>query len=287
MFLSFRIFMIKCFVVLNVFMLMSNTTNAQQLRMATYNIRYDNPGDSGNLWKDRKSYVAGLIRYHGFEIFGVQEALHHQLNDLSAALPGFSFYGRGRDDGKTAGEHSSVFYRTDLFDLMDKGDFWLSETPDKPGPGWDATLHRICSWVKLKDKRSGKAFHVFNAHYDHRGVQARIGSSKLILQKIKAIAGDGPVVFMGDLNGNRESDWYKTLSASDWLADSHFQAGSVYAPNGSFNAFRTDAVGKDVIDHIFVTRHFKPRSWAVLTDTYFGKFPSDHFPVFAELLLSK
>jgi endonuclease/exonuclease/phosphatase family metal-dependent hydrolase len=287
MMISVTKYITTCFFVMNIFILISHKTNAQQLRVATYNIRYDNPGDSGNLWKDRKSNVAALIRYHGFEIFGVQEALHHQLNDLSAALPGFAFYGRGRDDGKTAGEHSSVYWRTDLFELLDKGDFWLSETPDKPGPGWDATLHRICTWVKLKHKRSGKSFHIFNAHYDHRGVQARIGSSKLILQKIRSIAADGPVVFMGDLNGNRESDWYKTLSGSGWLADSHFLAGTVYAPNGSFNAFRTDAVGKDVIDHIFVSSHFKPQSWAVLTDTYFGKFPSDHFPVFAELALSR
>jgi endonuclease/exonuclease/phosphatase family metal-dependent hydrolase len=149
------------------------SSSAQTFRMATYNIRYDNPGDSGNLWKDRRVHVAALVRHHGFEIFGVQEALHHQLKDLAASLLGFAFYGRGRDDGITAGEHSSIFYRTDLFELLDKGDFWLSETPDQPGPGWDATLHRICTWVKLKDRSTQQIFHVFNAHYDHRGVQAK------------------------------------------------------------------------------------------------------------------
>lgn len=263
------------------------SSSAQTFRMATYNIRYDNPGDSGNLWKDRKEHVAALIRHHGFEIFGVQEALNHQLNDLAALLPGVAHYGRGRDDGKKAGEHSSIFYRTELFELLDMGDFWLSETPDKPGPGWDATLHRICSWVKLKDRRTQQTFHVFNAHYDHRGVQARIGSSKLILQKIRDIAGAGPVVFMGDLNGSPASEWYQILSGSGWLKDARLTATSVYAPNGSFNAFRTDAVGKDVIDHIFVTRHFKIGAWAILTDTYFGKFPSDHFPVVAEIAFSR
>jgi len=269
------------------FATITKSSSAQTLRVATYNIRYDNPGDSGNLWKDRKVHVAALIRYHGFEIFGVQEALYHQLKDLAAALPGFAFYGRGRDDGKTAGEHSSVFYRTDLFELLDMGDFWLSETPDKPGPGWDATLHRICSWVKLKDRRTQQTFHVFNAHYDHRGVQARIGSSKLILQKIRDIAGAGPVVFMGDLNGSPESEWYKILSGSGWLKDTRSMAASVYAPNGSFNAFRTDAVGMDVIDHIFVTGHFKAGTWSILTDTYFGKFPSDHFPVMVDISISR
>lgn len=270
-----------------IFAMITKSTSAQTLRLATYNIRYDNPGDSGNLWKDRKVHVAALIRYHGFEIFGVQEALHHQLNDLAAALPTFAHYGCGRDDGNMAGEHSSIFYRTDLFEMLDKGDFWLSETPDKPGPGWDATLHRICSWVKLKDKRTSKTFHVFNAHYDHRGVQARIGSSKLILQKIRDIAGPGPAIFMGDLNGSPESEWYKILSGSGWLKDTRSTATSVYAPNGSFNAFRTDAVGKDVIDHIFVSGHFKAGAWAILTDTYYGKFPSDHFPVMVDISTSR
>jgi endonuclease/exonuclease/phosphatase family metal-dependent hydrolase len=167
----------------------------------------------------------------------------------------------------------------DRFQLLDKGDFWLSQTPEKPGFGWDSKFNRICSWVKLRDKKSQKEFYVFNAHYDHQGMVARVESSKLVLEKIKLIAGTAPVVFMGDLNGGRDTDWYLQLANSGRIKDSYFLAAHPYELNGSFNGFNTSEVRKDVIDHIFVTQEFKVFRWAVLTDTYFGKYPSDHFPV--------
>jgi endonuclease/exonuclease/phosphatase family metal-dependent hydrolase len=267
--------------------MLAASASAQPLRVATFNLRYANEKDSGNLWKDRLPAVAALIRYHGFDIMGTQEALNVQLEDLSAALPGFARHGIGRDDGRQAGEHSAIFYRTDRFELLDKGDFWLSPTPGKPGPGWDATLNRLCSWVRLRDRQTGMSFHVFNAHYDHRGVQARIESSRLVLRKVREVAGDGPAVFMGDLNGGRQSEWYRELAGSGILKDSHALSPTAYEPNGSFNGFRHDAVQADVIDHIFVTRHFTADRWAVLTDTYRGRFPSDHFPVTAVLALQR
>ncbi len=253
--------------------------SAQKMTIASYNIRYDNPRDTGNLWQDRKQAVAALIRYHNFGLFGVQEALQHQLNDLSTQLKGYASYGRGRDDGQSKGEHSSIFYKKAQYELIDKGDFWLSPTPEKPGPGWDANLNRICTWVQLKDKKTGKTFYVFNAHYDHQGTKARIESSKLVIEKIRKIAGDGPAIFMGDLNGSRDSEWYRSLSGSSVLRDSYNLARQAYQPNGSSNGFKTNAVGKEVIDHVFITQHFTVNKWAVLTDTYNGKFPSDHFPV--------
>lgn len=264
---------------------MASTSFAQKMVIATYNIRYDNPRDTGNLWADRIQPVASLIEFHRFDVFGVQEALKHQLDDLRKALPAFDSYGKGRDDGHDQGEHSAIFFKRSKFDLVDKGDFWLSPTPDKPGPGWDANINRICSWVKLRDKKSGKTFHVFNAHYDHQGVKARIESSKLVLTQIRVIAADGPVVFMGDLNGGRDSEWYLQLSASGRLKDSHTLSKVPYQPNGSFNGFNSARIGKEVIDHIFITHHFKTGRWAVLTDTYYGKFPSDHFPVLTDLTL--
>lgn len=279
-----QICLMKYFLLLFSFFLNLNLMS-QSMKIATYNLRYANPKDSGNLWQDRKQHVVDLIRYHGFEIFGTQEGLRFQLDDLKTMMPEFSFYGIGRDDGMSKGEHSAIFYQHDRFAVLDKGDFWLSPTPEKPGPGWDANLNRICSWLKLKDKKSGKTFYVFNAHYDHQGVKARVESSKLIVEKIKNIAGDGECIFMGDLNGGWESEWYLTLDRSVVMKDSRHIATMVYQPNGSFNGFRFDDVRKDVIDHIFITKKFKAGRWAVLTDTYNGKFPSDHFPVMVELMI--
>jgi endonuclease/exonuclease/phosphatase family metal-dependent hydrolase len=265
------------------FMLISSSLLAQKIIIATYNLRYANTTDVGNLWTERKQMVVDLIQYHQFEIFGVQEAVKLQLEDIKSAMPAFDYVGVGRDDGKSAGEHSSIFYKVDRFDLLDKGDFWLSQTPDKPGFGWDSKFNRICSWVKLKDKKSKKIFFVFNAHYDHQGMVARVESSKLVLERIQSIAGDSPVVFMGDLNGGRETDWYLQLSNSGRIKDSYTMVTNPYQLSGSFNGFNTNGVRKDVIDHIFVSKHFKAYRWAVLTDTYFGKYPSDHFPVAVEL----
>ena len=265
------------------FMLLSSSLLAQKINIATYNLRYANTTDVGNLWTERKGAVVDLIQYHQFDIFGVQEAVKLQLEDLKIALPSFDYYGVGRDDGQSAGEHSSIFYKKERFTLLDKGDFWLSQTPEKPGFGWDAKFNRICSWVKLSDKRTKKIFFVFNAHYDHQGMVAREESSKLVLSKIQLIAGESPVVFMGDLNGGRDTNWYLLLANSNSLKDTYDLVEKPYQLNGSFNGFNTNEVRKDIIDHVFVSKHFKADRWAVLTDTYFGKFPSDHFPVAVEI----
>jgi endonuclease/exonuclease/phosphatase family metal-dependent hydrolase len=260
---------------------------AQDLRVASYNLRYINANDSinGNEWAVRSPIIAALIRFHDFDIFGTQEGYKNQLDDITVALPQYVYYGRGRDDGKDKGEHSAIFYKKDKFKLLEKGDFWLSQTPDKPSLGWDATCcNRICSWVYLQDKKTGKKFYFFNAHFDHQGVQAREESSKLILQKIKAIAGNAPALFTGDLNGSQSSDWYKAIANSGLLKDTYFQVKYPYANNASFNGFGATKPGNnEIIDHIFISNDFIAKKWGLLTDTYHGKYPSDHFPVMAEI----
>jgi len=261
-------------------------TEAQQLIIGTYNLRYDNPKDTGNLWVDRAPVIAALIRFHDFDIFGTQEAYKNQLDDIINTLSQYSYYGAGRNDGKDKGEHSAIFYKKNDFELLSKGDFWLSETPDKPGLGWDATCcNRICSWIYLQHKKTGKKFYFFNAHYDHQGVQARKESSKLILQKIKEIAANKPVIFTGDLNGSHKSEPYQTIINSGELKDAYKEVKYPYANNASFNGFGKTKNSTDIIDHIFITNHFTVSKWGVLTDTYYGKFPSDHFPILAEIII--
>jgi endonuclease/exonuclease/phosphatase family metal-dependent hydrolase len=263
----------------------TQVVNAQQITIGTFNIRFDNPRDSGNLWVNRAPVVSNLIRFHGFDVLGIQEGLKNQLDDMSAALPEYGHYGKGRDDGKDGGEHSAIFYKKSRFKLLKSGDFWLSETPEVPGKGWDATCcNRICSWVFLQDLKTKKQFYAFNVHYDHEGVVARRESSKLILKQIAKIAAGAPVLLTGDLNGGRDSEWYQELVKSKLLADTYTKVKFPYANNSTFNSFRTPR-GKEVIDHIFMTNSFTVNKWGILTDTYYGKFPSDHFPVLAEVEL--
>lgn len=257
-----------------------NTT----LNIATYNLRMNNPGDSLNAWPNRKENVKALVRYHEFDIFGTQEGFIGQLRDI-AELPEFAFTGKGRDDGKEAGEHSAIFYRKDRFELLQSGDFWLSETPDKPGKGWDAKCcNRICSWGKFKDRLSKKTFYFFSVHFDHQGVVARQESGKLMVKKIKELAGNAPVICVGDFNSTPETEQIKEMQTL--LKDSYaITEAPPYGPVGTFNAFKFDAPMKHRIDYIFVSPSIKVLKYGVLTDAKDQRYPSDHQPVVIKAVL--
>ncbi len=254
------------------------------IHVATYNIRYNTARDSANAWPNRKERVKSLIRYHRFDLFGVQEALRGQLNDLGE-MTEFAFVGKGRDDGKEAGEHSAIFYRKDRFKLLQTGDFWLSETPDKPGKGWDATCcNRICSWAKLQDLTTRNTFFFFSVHFDHQGVEARRQSGKLMVQKIAEIAKNEPVICVGDLNSLPETEQVQTMQTL--LNDAYrVTAMPPYGPVGTFNAFKFDAPMRDRIDYIFVSKKATVLDYAVLTDSQDQRYPSDHQPVASRVVL--
>ena len=257
---------------------------AQQMNVATFNIRMKTDGDVGNLWQDRYTHLTDLIKFHQFEIFGVQEAFKEQLNDMSAKLPNFKYIGVGRDDGADKGEHSSIFYDTRRFEVGESGTFWLSATDTKtPNKGWDAALPRICTWGIFKDKKNGKKFIFMNTHFDHVGVEARKESAKLILTKAKELAKNLPLILTGDFNIDENNEAYFTLSKSGVVEDTYDLAEIVYEPNSSFNSWGKSIKEKGRIDHIFITKPFKVHKYGILTDTYMGKFPSDHFPVYVEL----
>lgn len=280
--------------------------NAQQMNVATYNLRNANKNDSinGNGWGQRCPVVADLIRFHDFDIFGTQEGKYDQLQQLKAALPGYDYTGVGRDDGKRAGEHSAIFYKTDKFELLKHGDFWLSTVTDRPNKGWDAALPRICSWGEFREKETGFTFLFFNLHMDHIGVKAREESSKLVLREIGEINKDLPVILTGDFNVDQNHACYAILNNSGTLKDSYEKAEFTYATNGTFNNFKTNLKTNSRIDHLFLSPVFKVKRYGILTDTYrvpvegskegikSGNFPkevslhqyearvpSDHFPV--------
>ena len=141
---------------------------AQELTVATYNIRNANKGDAerGNGWERRCPWVCGLIEFQGFDIFGSQEVLDGQLHDMLAQLPDYAYIGVGRDDGKAKGEYSPIFYKKERFRLLDEGHFWLSEVTGRPNKGWDAALPRICTWGHFLDRQTRRRFWFFNLHMD-------------------------------------------------------------------------------------------------------------------------
>lgn len=259
---------------------------AQQMNIMSFNIRYNNPRDGINAWPNRIDLVNGLLKFHEPDIFGLQEALHDQIMDIENGLPGFEWFGVGRDDGKKAGEYSPIFFNKAKFILVEKGHFWLSENCDKPGLGWDAACTRICTWGKFQSKVTGKQFFVLNTHFDHRGDEARKNSAILIGNKIKELTvnNDLPAILMGDFNLTPETEPIVLLK--NFMKDSRdISAEPPYGPVGTFNAFKLEAELKDRIDYIFVNGGIKVLKYAALSDNFEKRMPSDHLPVFVKVQL--
>jgi endonuclease/exonuclease/phosphatase family metal-dependent hydrolase len=256
---------------------------AQDHRLATFNIRWDNPNDIGNLWKDRAPHVIHLIQFHHIGIVGIQEGLLHQVKQLSEGL-NYKYLGVGRDDGAEKGEHSAILFDPNLYQIEDSGTFWLSPTPEKPSKGWDASLNRICTWGKFKTN-DGNRFYVFNIHYDHIGQQAREESSKLVASQIEKINTEKlPVVWMGDFNVTPENPAYSTIiSTPNWKDARLVSKVPSYGPAGTFSGFDFERMPDGIIDHVFVKGKIEVIRHGILTDNYGKKYPSDHFPVLIEI----
>ncbi|HTN75956.1 MAG TPA: endonuclease/exonuclease/phosphatase family protein [Pirellulaceae bacterium] len=267
----------------------SAASAAEPLRVMSFNIRLDNRGDGENAWPHRKEWVAEILREQKPALFGLQEALPHQITDLAERLKDYAWFGAGRDDGKQKGEAVPVFYRRERFEVLEQGNFWLSETPDVPGSkSWDTSITRMVTWLKLKDKTNDQVLLFANTHFDHQGVKARVESARQVLATLPKLAGDAPVVLTGDFNTGNKSEPYNVLTgkgaAATWLLTDARTISKTKpeGPNSTWNGFRK-IQPEQQIDFIFVHGLSVARH-AILTDEKDGKFPSDHLPLVADLL---
>lgn len=252
------------------------------INLISYNIRMNTQSDGVNAWPLRKDKVIGLLNFYKPDLFGIQEGLPEQVTDLAVGLPDFENVGVGRDDGKSAGEHMSIFYRKSRFQKIDWGTFWLNEATDKPGFGWDAVCNRTCTWIKLKDLETKKAFYYFNTHFDHRGRIARVEAAKLILKFMKEINKEHlPVVLTGDFNSVKENEPIQILLTE--LKDTRSICQSTpYGPEGSSGGFEVKPHTR-IIDYIFANDKVIVLRHGILTDSNGMYYHSDHLPVLAEI----
>jgi endonuclease/exonuclease/phosphatase family metal-dependent hydrolase len=258
--------------------------HSQKINVMTFNIRLETPNDGLNQWKYRKDKVADMLFFYDVDICGMQEVLYSQIKDLSDMLPGWAYAGKGRDDGETGGEFSPVFYRKDKFEHLLSNTFWLSTSPEKPGKSWDAAINRVVTWVKLREKTSGKEFFVFNSHFDHIGREARKESALLLTKKIRQLAGNHPVILTGDFNSTPDDQPYGILNAE--LSDSrNISLTPAFGPESTFNGFAQSEFENMRIDYIFVSNGIKVLKYATLSHTWGGRFASDHHPVLARIQL--
>ncbi|MEI9945646.1 MAG: endonuclease/exonuclease/phosphatase family protein [Chitinophagaceae bacterium] len=263
---------------------------AQELNVMTFNIRLNIKSDSLNAWSYRKAHAASQILYHEVHLLGVQEALHDQMMDLKERLKQYKYVGGGRDDGKEKGEYSAIFYDTTRLQVLQSKTLWLSETPTAPGvKGWDAAYPRVVTWAKFRDKKTKKIFFAFNTHFDHIGQVARRESAKLVLQWVKDIAGNTPAIITGDFNAKPTDEPIKIIvDASNplHLKDTkELSATPHYGPTGTFTAFGSKEIDDQPIDHIFIKGKWKVSKHATISQSWQGRFASDHFSVIARVSL--
>lgn len=255
---------------------------SKHYHIASFNIRLSAVDDGSNSWKYRKKHVRDMIRYYDWDVFGMQEVCPEQLEYL-ACLTEYEYEGIARDEAVTS-EYGPIFYKKDRFEKQASGTFWLSSTPHKLSRGWDGDCYRICTWVKLRDIRSGKVFAFLNTHLDHVGEEARINSAQLINAWIDENFQDMPVILTGDFNTLPEEPPYQAFSKK--LTDTRvITKDAHYGPKGTFTDFDYTIPFEDLkeIDYIFINDHVNVLKTRTIVDSFDRKFPSDHFPIAAEV----
>lgn len=252
-------------------------------KIMTFNLRLNVESDGENAWPHRTKAVAEAIRHHDADIIGIQEGLHGMLTDLESLLPEYAWIGEGREGG-SQGEYSAILYKTSKWNVKASGHFSLSDHPEQLGAmSWDTAHPRMCTWVAL-ESHAGEGFAMFNTHLDHISEEAQQKGMELIRQRMKKLQDETglPVVLTGDFNvrpGNAvvqglEQDGYR--NAYSILYQANQDVGATY------HNFQGGEEGEP-IDYIFVSPDLQIQHVLVDRERYDGRYPSDHYPVIAEV----
>ncbi len=264
--------------------------NKEDIKVITFNIRYNNVTDGKNKWELRKRKVLDFIKSENPDIIGLQEVLHSQYTFLKKKLPKYDFVGVGRDDGKTKGEYAPILFRKDKYKVLRHSTFWLSETPSKAGSKDWAKIPRIAVWAIIEDIKTQKNVFCINTHFDNQSIKARLHSATLLLYKIKKLADNMPIVLMGDFNMSLKDEAYKILvgnwesyeSIRNCMPEEILSSNKEFTFNG-FGKIKS----KNVIDHIFVSNEFEVKQSNIKYNNDTFPYLSDHFPVIAHLRIKE
>ncbi len=261
------------------------------VKVMTFNIRVDTIIDGFNRWANRKNIVFDVIRDNAADIIGLQEALAKQVKQIQQALPQYTNYMVSRNDGKRKGESCAIFYRKDRFKLVDSGTFWFSDTPYEPGSkDWGNFPPRICSWLHLREKTTYKRFYVYNLHLDNLSQNSRKKSVKLLAKKIANRKTNEPFIVMGDFNMELDNPAMKFLLQKGYntpypkMVDAWQSLNPGRIATGTRGGFKGKTTGPR-IDHIPISENTRALEIKVDRRSVNGRYPSDHFPVIAKILL--
>lgn len=257
----------------------------QSLRVMTFNVRYPNPKDGADVWENRRDLLAGAVRRHHPDVMGTQELFKLQGDFITATLPDYAWFGVSRR-GNEQDEHMGVFYRKAALRVVENGNFWLSETPEVAGSSsWKMSLPRMVTWALFEHNKTRRRFYFFNTHFAHREQDeaARLESARVIQEHLAKLGAKLPIVLTGDFNASATGAVHERMLATG-LIDSRAIAKRKEGPEGTFHGFRGKP-GEARIDWILLSPGIKVKRNATLLDQKGGRFPSDHFPVSAELTL--
>ena len=261
-----------------------DTGPSVKMKVASYNVRLPAAADvaTGNDWDIRKEHVAALMIRHDFDIVGIQEPYQITIDDLDILM---------EDYDKITAPYATrsflaIYFKKELFEVLDSGMFWLSETPDIPSEGWDSDEKRVCHWAKFKEKETAKEFYFFNTHFYHKLVTARKNSGPLVVRKIEEIADDVPVIFVGDLNSSPTTSQIERIKVllndvADVTETPRSGPENTGFPGGVF-----EGEPHTRIDYIFVSKDIKVLDYTVHDDKYGDdRYPSDHLPISSNIVI--
>lgn len=247
----------------------------------TFNIKYDDDREIGDItWENRKDNIVSFLEKSQPDVIGMQEVMEHQYEFLTKRISniysGIYFKRYTGDNPRYNNEACPIFYNKSKFNLVKKGVFWLSETPDIESINWESRHYRICTYAILEDKQTKKQFAFFNTHLDHKSELAKENGIKVIIKKIKEL--DMPSVLTGDFNVTPDSVTYKICDEN--LVDAN-KGDNQY----TFHFWeQKEDWSMKILDYMF-TYNLNAKNYKVLKDKVNDKFLSDHYPLSCELEL--
>ena len=248
----------------------------EEIVMMSTNVRFYNPLDLfKKSWFYRADLIAQDIETVSPDIIGFQEATFLHYNYLSNIMEGYDSVMAYRDKFVLS-EGCPIFWRTDRFEKLDSGSFWLSETPEVMSKDWGSSHYRIAVYVILRDKTTDKEFAVFNTHLDHVSDEARINGIKVVLDKISEF-GDLPSYLMGDMNATEDTE---TILSTKESFDDAKVISPVTEDTRTFHGWG-DPEENERIDYILISKgDAQVFEYHVVDNIHDGVYSSDHSSIY-------